>query len=317
MTSKRLLADHVLQAIKSGLLDDFAGPDLRRLDEILSATLSTLRTVPPTWCGNIRRSTDPSHYAPRGQPLRLFGGALEDIEANIGFLAYGNCYKLAALIEDTIDSLNRRRFTEAVSATRAITETSAVLHHWLPKLRPHFEAVSALTPRKLRLSARAFNKDTMGAVLKTLTDAMTALRAQPQLTKWNWLVFTGEDAVDKKREVPKGLEQVNVLTAIDKMKLSRSYNGRDLRVFYEALCDCVHPNRGSYMLFMDTCEVTNVFWRPVLRAHPTHQEAVLTSLAFIAVPLQELVPIAASCVAELLDWHGKVSGLRNRLRPYL
>ena len=316
MASKGILAEHVLQAIKSGELDQFAGPDLKRLDEMLAATLVMLRDVPSEWRANIRRSTDPWHYAPRGQPLRLFSAVLEDIDATLGFLAHGNCYKLATLIEDAVDGLNRRRFTVAVSATRAITETSAVLHHWIRKLRPNFEAVSALTPSELRLSARALSRGDAGT-LKTLLDTMAALRAQPQLTKWNWSVFTGDAPIADAKQVPAGAEQINVLTAIDKMSLSRTYGGRTLRVFYDALCDCVHPNRGSYMLFMDTCETTDVFWRPVLRAYPAHEEATLSALALLVVPLQELVPAAAAIISELFDWHRRVGGLRSRLRAYL
>jgi hypothetical protein len=71
------------------------------------------------------------------------------------------------------------------------------------------------------------------------------------------------------------------------------------------------------MLFMDTCETTDVFWRPVLRAYPAHEEATLSALTLLVVPLQELVPAAAAIISELFDWHRRVGGLRSRLRAYL
>ncbi len=316
MVSEGVLADHVLQAINSGQLDQFAGPGLKRLNEMLAVTLSKLREVPSEWQANIRRTTDPGHYAPRGEPLRLLSAALEEIDAHLGFLAHGNAYKLAALIEDAVDGLNRRRFTTGVSAARAITETSAVLDHWIRKLRPHLEAISTLKPSRLRL-LESESRDGHAGTLKTLLDAMAALRSQSQLSKWNWLVFTGDAPVVDSKKIPAGAEQINVLTAIDKMSLSRSYGGRTLRVFYDALCDCVHPNRGSYMLFMDTCETTDVFWKPLLCAQPAHEEAMLTALALLAVPLQEMVPAGAAIINEIFDWHGKVRQLRSRLRAYL
>ena len=108
MVSEGVLADHVLQAINSGQLDQFAGPALKRLNEMLAATLSKLREVPSEWQANIRRTTDPRHYAPRGEPLRLLSAVLEDIDAHLGFLAHGNAYKLAALESGPIKCLLRR-----------------------------------------------------------------------------------------------------------------------------------------------------------------------------------------------------------------
>lgn len=153
--------------------------------------------------------------------------------------------------------------------------------------------------------------------LTTVLDAMTAFRAQPQLTKWNWSVFFGDAPVGDQKQIPPEVQQINVLTAMDKMSRSGSYEGRTLRVFYDALCDCVHPNRGSYALFMDMCETSDIFWKPSLAAQPTHDEATQTALVLVAVPLLELSPKGAAVITELLDWHRAIKQLRGKVRMYL
>jgi hypothetical protein len=317
MTRGSVLAEHVLQAIESGELDKFAGPELRQLDRILCDALATLRSVPNQWQANIRIDTNPAAFGPPGQPLRLVAGALEDVDATLGFVAHGNAYKLAALVEDAVDGLNRKRFTVAISATRAVIETYAAIAHSTRKLKPQLEALFALTPSMLAASTSVSSSKTYSAALQTILAAMSKLRAQPQLTKWNWLVFTGEALAADSKKVPPGLEQVNVLTAIDALKFSRAYGDRTPRIFYDALCDCVHPNRDSYMLFMETCETTETMWRPLLRAQPSHRELTLFALSLMAVPLQELVPVGIDIIGNLLAWHKKVIEIRVGLRAYL
>ena len=316
MTNTTVFADHVLRAIGSGELDKLAGPEFQNLDRLLGEALSRLRNVPDAWQAVIRVRTRPADYGPPGQPLRSMAGALEDIDATLGFVARGNVYKFLAFIEDAVDGLNRRRFTAAIAACRAIFETSAVLQYWTRKLGPQIEALTSLTPSSLTASVKSDSQQRI-ETFKLVLDTMSALRAQPQLSKWNWLVFTGDASVEKSKELPKGMEQINVLTAIDKLAFSRQYGARTPRVFYDALCDCVHPNRGSFMLFMETCETTETLWKPLLRARPTQQEATLVALTLMAVPLQELIPIGISLIDELLASHEKIIALRRGLKAYL
>lgn len=96
------------------------------------------------------------------------------------------------------------RFPDDDACLKHVMEVRYGLRHPCDKclhLSTFHRLANRLKPSRLRL-LESESRDGHAGTLKTLLDAMAALRSQSQLSKWNWLVFTGDAPVVDSKKIP-------------------------------------------------------------------------------------------------------------------
>ena len=160
--------------------------------------------------------------------------------------------------ESVIDSLNRRNFIVGAISARALYETACAFR---------IESKAIITEiENCRLEGISNAKDASGL----------RLRIAPKAIKM--ALGTRESEVLKSH--PK-LFQTNIMTSID--KALRDLGSSESRLFYEKLCDAVHPSAESFSAFISELgnwsEGSQLRW--VMDRHALRSQELIVTVGWI------------------------------------
>ncbi len=274
------------------------------VEPTMVAALRELTKWPQEMRVTVRHSTDPAGYGPRGRADLGVKALLSEISDLSGYIALVNAYKVKSVVEDIIDTLNRRRFALLIGAVRSLMEMTAQLHHLRrqdAKALGELASISAGTLAKAIKSAGAGQVDQN--IIKKLLDANTALRRQVQMRKTNVMPFRSDQG--DRADVPAAVTQTSVLTLIDrKLKFDDTAFGIGPRQYYDALCEAIHPNELSYALFMDTAGAAQDALRTFhIKSEPSDWTLTAAILELIAAPIVGALPQAVQTLREMkISW---------------
>ncbi|PFE65792.1 hypothetical protein CN316_22130 [Bacillus cereus] len=146
----------------------------------------------------------------------------------LGFFIFTNVYKTKHLIQDIEHGLNDSNYIRVTSASRTIMENAATINYYNNQLEPLFTSTIP---------------DGMNII-----NLIKILKDYSLKSRFNWKNYLF-DAEFKKNwaEMDENHRQTNVLTMLG--KLPQEENA--VAFYYHRLCDFVHPNAASHILYIN------------------------------------------------------------------
>ena len=285
------------------------------LPEALSDTIGYLRSMPAEF--QITWFRDPTPERIGEDPAEAMANAVNDTVEWLGFAHRSVAYRAHELATEFVRALNARSYPTVVFSARALLELAALLHLQLKSILGHAAAIGALEREDLEgftLLPQSRKQD----IAKTVFEAWKEIRMSSAKTRFNWLAAwpfgSGHLALNfSEKNLPEHLRQDHVLKAIDKLEMSgpRPQNAT-FRLYYEMICDFVHPNLGSIVIFIDqACPAGPNKWLYVLHRKTKSQEVTQLVLEAVSIPVREALRILQ---ADLVELDREYERLRKTLR---
>ena len=220
----------------------------------------------------------------------VFLNLLRNQRGWLDFFIHTHVYKVKQLVRRLEEDLNANKYLTAASASRAIVEHTASLNYYLEKhISPLFEKLQNIDPEA-----------NFPAFVQNTVELIRGLMKYAKATRFNWKSLVEgnlEKFYESWDEVDESIEQVNILTMVDKLPQDE----RGARFFYEMLSDFLHPNVGSHLLFVDDVSHSEDTVKYTLRSEPRNDELLLAFLHVVSIPVKTSLPLFVDLVGGLSD----------------
>ena len=241
-------------------------------------------------------SPEPQFYAPPGRPITSFLGVLNEIRKWCDIQKNLAPMKCNQLLDAYTNSLKLCHFLISFHAARAFFETTALYKNEWREASGKVKEIESLKPSNFNFATK--NKNDYDNLLSKLFDLLIILRAVKQRSRFDWQAISHEEKPKQNEETEELLRQRNVLTAINKIKMPETKYCKTTREHYEMICDFVHPNRGSNMLFIERSTPDNNFINHVYSKQPKSYELLSLVIEFTTVPI-------SICMDEIIKVYSK------------
>jgi hypothetical protein len=225
-------------------------------------------------------------------------------------------YRAAELAAELVRALNARSHLTALFCARALLELAGLFHMQLESIMAHGAKLGALAPEDLSRYPH-LQESRKRDIASIVIEAWQAIRSVSAKSRFNWLAAepfgSGNLASNYSgKNLPEHLRQDNVLTAIDKLNLlGPAPKDATLRLYYEMICDFVHPNVGSVAVFVDQAQPAGDNRHEyVIRRTPESPEVTQVVLEVISIPVRESL---VTLHADLLALNREYEKLRGKL----
>ncbi len=200
--------------------------------------------------------------------------------------------------------------------TQGIIETTALANNEWKETKDKSTPLYSINPSTIKnLKKESID---FSHVIPMILPFLTHFRILLQRSRTDWYSLANPTASKENADrLNSQLSQKNVYTAMEKLKFPETAYGKTLREQYDVICDFVHPNRGSHMLFVNESIQKNDFIEWVYTKNPSSIELVQIVLDVTAIPIIHCLSTAVTTYQEwnaLLEHLCKViDGSRNYL----